>query len=58
VARTFQRQGIGKRLIAETHAVAGEQTTLILVSAPAAEAYYPKSGMEHLPSCWAIRRSR
>lgn len=58
VAFDFQRQGIGKRLIAETHAVVGEQTTLILVSAPAAETYYPRIGMEHLPSCWAIRRSR
>jgi ribosomal protein S18 acetylase RimI-like enzyme len=52
----YQRQGIGKRLIDETHLAAGENTTLILVAAPAAETYYPKIGLKHLPSCWAIPR--
>jgi predicted N-acetyltransferase YhbS len=52
----YQRQGIGKRLIAETHAAAGEATSLFLIAAPAAETYYPKIGMQHLTSCWAIPR--
>jgi len=52
----YQRQGVGKRLIHETHLAAGLETTLILVSAPAAEGYYPKIGMKHLASCWAIPR--
>lgn len=52
----YQRRGIGKRLIEETHRAAGERTTLILVAAPAAEGYYPKIGMKHLPACWAIPR--
>ena len=50
----YQHQGIGKRLIAETRARAGESATLLLVSAPAAEAYYPKIGMKHVASCWSI----
>lgn len=50
-----QRQGIGKRLIAETHQAAGLQTTLILLSAPAAREYYPHIGMEPHDSCWIIR---
>jgi ribosomal protein S18 acetylase RimI-like enzyme len=54
----YQRQGIGKRLIDETRARAGDCASLILLSAPAAETYYPKIGMKHLPSCWAIPRSR
>ena len=54
----YQRQGIGKRLIEETHRAAGENTTLILVAAPAAEGYYPRIGMKHLASCWAIPRTR
>lgn len=54
----FQRQGIGKRLIAETHAAAGATTTLVLVAAPAAEHYYAKIGMQRLSSCWAIPRER
>ncbi|HTH42261.1 MAG TPA: GNAT family N-acetyltransferase [Terracidiphilus sp.] len=58
VALQHQRKGIGKRLIEETHRAAGESTTLILVAAPAAEDYYPRIGMKHLPSCWAIPRSR
>lgn len=52
----YQRRGIGRRLIDETHQAAGLDTTLILVAAPAAEAYYPKIGLTHLPSCWAIPR--
>ena len=49
---TYQRQGIGKRLIAETHRSAGLQTNLILLAAPAARQYYPKIGMVPHDSCW------
>lgn len=54
----FQRQGIGARLIAETHSAAGDGTTLILLAAPAAEAYYPRLGMQHQPNCWSFPRKR
>jgi ribosomal protein S18 acetylase RimI-like enzyme len=54
----YQHRGIGKRLIDETRVRAGEGATLILVAAPAAEAYYPKIGMKQLTSCWAIPRSK
>ncbi len=54
----YQHRGIGKRLIAETHQTAGDCTNLMLVAAPAAEAYYPKIGMRHLASTWGISRSR
>jgi predicted N-acetyltransferase YhbS len=54
----YQRQGIGRRLIAETHHAAGTLTTLILIAAPAAEAYYPRIGMQHLKSAWAFPRAR
>lgn len=54
----YQREGIGKRLIEETHRVAGDETTLILVAAPAAEEYYPKIGMTQRPSCWTISKKR
>ncbi|TWT78054.1 hypothetical protein Pla123a_08430 [Posidoniimonas polymericola] len=55
VDQSVQRQGIGKRLIAETHRAAGLQTMLILLSAPAAREYYPHIGMEPHDSCWIIR---
>ena len=54
----YQRRGIGKRLIEETHHAAGETTTLTLVAAPAAETYYPSIGMKHHSSCWTIPRKR
>ena len=58
VDQQYQRRGIGKRLIDETHRAAGLDTALILLAAPAAEGYYPRIGMEHMPSCWAIPRKR
>jgi predicted N-acetyltransferase YhbS len=58
VDAAYQRRGIGKRLIDETHARAGKETTLILVAAPKAETYYPRIGMQHHPSCWTIPRTR
>jgi ribosomal protein S18 acetylase RimI-like enzyme len=55
----FQHQGIGRKLIAETHKQAGEdKTTLILVSAPAAEGFYPKIGMKPVASGWIISRNQ
>jgi ribosomal protein S18 acetylase RimI-like enzyme len=56
VDASFQKQGIGKRLIDETHIVSGLSTMLILLSAPAATEYYPKIGLEKFPDCFVIRR--
>jgi GNAT superfamily N-acetyltransferase len=53
VDAAFQKQGIGKRLIEETHKAAGLQTKLFLVSAPAAIEYYPKIGLKPYP-CFGI----
>jgi predicted N-acetyltransferase YhbS len=50
----WQRRGIGRELIRQTHLAAGVQTTLTLVAAPAAETYYPHIGMRHHHSCWRI----
>jgi GNAT superfamily N-acetyltransferase len=58
VDATYQRRGIGKRLIAETRKKTVDGATLILVAAHAAESYYPAIGMKHLVSCWAIPRTR
>jgi ribosomal protein S18 acetylase RimI-like enzyme len=55
VSVAHQGRGIGKELIGRTHAVAGADTRLILLSAPAAESYYPHIGLESHPSCWTIR---
>ncbi len=52
VDEQFQRQGIGKQLIEETHAAAGLETRLILLAAPKARTYYPHIGMQPHDSCW------
>ncbi len=56
VDQAYQKKGIGKKLIDETHRQAGEITTLILLAAPAAINYYPKIGMEQFNDCFIIRR--
>jgi GNAT superfamily N-acetyltransferase len=57
VDEAFQKQGIGKRLIHETHVVSGEtNTTLILLAAPKAANYYPKINMERFTDCFLIRK--
>jgi GNAT superfamily N-acetyltransferase len=53
----WQRRGIGKALLQETRIRAGTHAMLLLISAPAAERYYPHIGMTHVPSCWAFPRS-
>ena len=58
VDAAYQRRGIGRRLIAETHALAGDLTTLILVAAPSAESYYARIGMTQRPSCWTLPQTR
>lgn len=56
VDKDYQKRGIGKKLIEETHRVAGVLTSLILLAAPAAVNYYPKIGMEKFSDCFIIRR--
>jgi predicted N-acetyltransferase YhbS len=56
VDERHQRQGIGQQLIRLTHEAAGLNTTLILVAAPKAQAYYPHIGMTKHESCWIIPR--
>ncbi|MCE9562255.1 MAG: GNAT family N-acetyltransferase [Planctomycetes bacterium] len=51
-----QGQGIGRELIRRTHEAAGLGTTLILLSAPKAQTYYPHIGMTKHESCWIIPR--
>jgi len=57
VDEVHQKQGIGKKLIEETHRVSGLHTTLILLAAPKATAYYPKIGMEQFIDCFLIRKT-
>jgi ribosomal protein S18 acetylase RimI-like enzyme len=57
VDEKFQHRGIGKEMIRLTHEVAGKQTTLLLLAAPAAESYYPRIGMDKFDHCFIIKRT-
>jgi len=52
----FQGRGIGRELIRRIHLEAGLDTTLILLSAPKAQSYYPHIGMTKHESCWITPR--
>lgn len=57
VDTNYQRKGIGTKLVAMTQERLGSKCNLILLSAPAAESYYPKIGFNQHPSAWIIRRN-
>ena len=54
----YQRRGIGRELVNRTHLAAGLNTSLVLLAAPQAEAYYPHIGMIRHDSCWRLARQR
>lgn len=58
VDQAYQRQGIGKALIAVVQAAAGDEASLVLLAAPAAAGYYPHIGMQHVDRAWALPRKR
>ena len=54
VRLSHQRRGLGRELIRRTRAAAPE-ATLILLSAPAAEEYYPRIGFKQHQSAWVLK---
>jgi predicted N-acetyltransferase YhbS len=53
VNQKYQKMGIGIRLIKETKMHA-PKAKLILLAAPAAVNYYPKTGMTNFPHCFLL----
>jgi ribosomal protein S18 acetylase RimI-like enzyme len=53
---SYRRTGIGGELVRRTHEVAGLQTMLVLLAAPAAREYYGKIGMTKHDSAWIFPR--
>lgn len=51
---SHQRQGVGKELIRRSQAAA-PRANLLLLAAPAAEAYYPHIGFTHCDQAWILR---
>ena len=54
VRASHQRQGIGKELMRRTQAAAPD-ATLILLSAPKAQTYYPHVGFTQHTSAWVLK---
>lgn len=54
VDEEYQRQGIGKKLIALTQTRLGPRCKIILLSAPDAVEYYPHIGFTHHPQAWLL----
>ena len=58
VRKDHQASGIGKKLIELTRNEIGEQTALLLLSAPTAMDYYPKVGFQKIDNAFLIKRSK
>jgi predicted N-acetyltransferase YhbS len=58
VSLEYQKSGIGKKLVYLTKEIIGEQSMLLLLSAPAAMEYYPKIGLEKVDTAFLINRTK
>ena len=58
VDRQFQGRGVGRRLQTITQEQLGPKCKLILVAAPAANAYYERLGFTNNPRCWVLERQQ
>jgi ribosomal protein S18 acetylase RimI-like enzyme len=56
VRKTYQKMGIGKELQRLTQNQLGPKCKLILIAAPAANAYYEHIGFENNDRCWVLER--
>jgi predicted N-acetyltransferase YhbS len=54
----YQRQGVGKGLIALTQSRLGAKASIILLAAPKATTYYPKLGFDAHGSAWILPARR
>ncbi len=56
VRKEYQKLGIGKGLIQRTKEKIGDQTMLLLLSAPTAMEYYPAVGFQKVENAFMINR--
>lgn len=56
VRKEYKCAGVGKKLIQLTKEVVGEESNILLLSAPAAMDYYPKVGFEKVENGFIIKR--
>ena len=58
VAKEHQHGGIGRELIRRVKQRVGDESMLLLLSAPAAMAYYPRVGLEKVENGWIVKRTK
>ncbi len=58
VDRDWQRKGVGRELVRRVHQAAGEESNLVLLAAPGADAFYDRCGLVKFDNAWGIRRSQ
>ncbi len=58
VDKEYQNQGIGHELVDEIQKLIGEESNLVLLSAPEAMEYYPKIGFEKCGNAYLIYRKK
>ena len=58
VDKSYQGQGIGRRLQSLTQEQLGPKCKLILIAAPAANTYYEHIGFTNNPRCWILDRGK
>lgn len=58
VDAAYQRQGIGRALVARLREGLGDEVTLVLLSADGAMDYYPRIGMMRAVNAFVIKRTR
>ena len=58
VRQEYQKAGVGKALLDLTKQQVGEESMVLLLSVPAAMAYYPKVGMQKVDNGFIIPRTK
>jgi histone acetyltransferase (RNA polymerase elongator complex component) len=58
IDRQYQHQGIGHELVAEVQKIIGEESMLLLLSAPEVKEYYPKIGFDNIDNAYLIPRKK
>ncbi|WP_020616892.1 GNAT family N-acetyltransferase [Paenibacillus daejeonensis] len=58
VDQAYQKQGIGKALVARVQQAIGEECSLVLLSSPGAVSYYPQLGFEKSERAYVVSRGR
>jgi ribosomal protein S18 acetylase RimI-like enzyme len=58
VDKQYQHQGIGHELVTEVQKLIGDESVLILLSAPEAMEYYPKIGFDRTENAFLIPRKK